>query len=50
MLQVARDEKLTRVAADILLENLEMQRLCEKLGFSLQHDLEEGTVKAAIRL
>jgi acetyltransferase len=50
MLQVARDEKLTRVAADILPENLEMQRLCEKAGFTLQRNLEEGTVKAAIRL
>jgi acetyltransferase len=50
MLQVARDERLTKVSADILPENLEMQRLCDKLGFSLHHDLEEGAVRAAIRL
>jgi acetyltransferase len=35
LLQVARDEKLTHVQADILPENLEMQRLCEKQGFEI---------------
>jgi acetyltransferase len=50
LLQVARDEKLTHVQADILPENLEMQRLCEKQGFSLKRNLEENTLKAAIRL
>lgn len=50
LLQVARDEKVGTVSADILPENTQMQRICEKLGFSLQRDLEEGTVKAAIAL
>jgi acetyltransferase len=46
LLQVARDEKLDRLSADILPENLEMQRLCEKAGFSLHH--EDDVVKAKI--
>ena len=50
LLQIAKDEKLTRVSADILADNHEMQRLCEKLGFKLTRDLEDGTVKAAIDL
>ncbi len=31
LLQVAKDEKVNRIAADILAENREMQRVCEKL-------------------
>ncbi len=50
ILQIARDEKLARVSADILPENLDMQRLCAKLGFTLRRDEEEGTVQAAIAL
>ena len=36
--------------ADILPENAEMQRVCEKLGFRLTRDLAEGTVRAGIDL
>ncbi len=50
LLQVARDEKVRRVKADILPENLEMQRVCEKLGFTLVRNLEDHTVKASIEL
>jgi acetyltransferase len=50
ILQVARDEKVARVTADILRENAEMQRVCEKLGFRLTRDLAEGTVRAEIEL
>jgi acetyltransferase len=50
LLQVARDEKLTGVSADILADNHEMQRLCERQGFKLTRDLEDGTVKADVRL
>jgi acetyltransferase len=48
ILKVARDEKVERVTADILRENVEMQRVCEKLGFALRPQLDEGTVHAAI--
>ena len=33
LLQVGRDEKIARITGDILPENIEMQRVCEKLGF-----------------
>jgi acetyltransferase len=50
LLQVGRDEKLRRITADILPQNTVMQRLCEKLGFRLEHDFREGLVKARIDL
>lgn len=48
LLQIGRDEKLSRISADILPENIEMQRLCEKFGFHLFH--EDDVVKAVIDL
>jgi acetyltransferase len=50
VLQVAKDEKVSRVTADILPDNSEMQKVCEKLGFKLQRDFDDGVVKAAIEL
>ena len=35
LIQVGRDEKIARITGDILPENVEMQRVCEKLGFRL---------------
>ncbi len=35
LVQVGRDEKLDRIKAEILAENLAMQRVCEKVGFRL---------------
>jgi acetyltransferase len=50
ILQVARDERLTRVTADILPENIEMQRLAQKMGFQVRRDVAEGTCKAAVEI
>jgi acetyltransferase len=50
LLDVARQEKLDRVSADILPDNLEMQRVATKLGFTLTRDPEEAVVRAEIRL
>ncbi|MBI3961307.1 MAG: GNAT family N-acetyltransferase, partial [Deinococcus sp.] len=50
LVQVGRDERLQRIGADILLDNIAMQRVCEKLGFSLHHDPEDGIVRAEIEL
>jgi len=50
LLEVARAEKLQRVTADILPDNTAMQRVCKKLGFRLEHSLEERLVKAAVAL
>jgi acetyltransferase len=50
LIQIGRDEKLDRITADIMSENLEMQKMCEKLGFKLVRDLQNPTVKASITL
>lgn len=50
LLEIARDEKLDRVTADILPENDHMLRVCSLLGFQLRHSIEEHVVKAVISL
>jgi acetyltransferase len=48
IVEIAKDEHLSRVVADILPENLEMQRVAAKTGFSLDQRLD--TVAAELRL
>lgn len=50
LLIVGADEKLDRLSADILPENRDVQRLCEKLGFSLKHSLDDEVVRAEFKL
>jgi acetyltransferase len=50
LIQVARDEKLERVVSIILSENQDMIRICQKLGFHLRSDMEDGTVRAELRV
>ncbi len=50
LLQIARDERLDRVSAYMLVENSGMQHVSEKLGFSLHYDEKEQLVKAEIDL
>jgi acetyltransferase len=50
LLDVARQEKLERLLADILPENRAMQRVFKNLGFRLRHSLEDEVVKAEITL
>ncbi len=50
LIEIGREEKLERITADILAENRAMQRVCERLGFTLQYDPDDGTVKVQIRL
>ncbi len=50
LLDVARAEKIARVTADILPDNREMQRVCEKLGFKLDRQIDEPVVRAVIEL
>ncbi len=50
LLQVARDEKIERIVADILADNFRMQRVCEKLGFELIREIGEPTVSAELML
>ncbi len=48
LLEVARDERLARVVADVLAQNRAMQRVVRKLGFEIFHsdDLGDPMVKA----
>ena len=50
LLIVGADEKLDRLTADILPDNRDVMRICEKLGFSLQHSLEDEVVHAEFKL
>lgn len=50
LIQIARDEKLDYVAAEILAENFAMQRICEKLGFKLKRQLDDDVVTALLKL
>jgi acetyltransferase len=47
---VGAGEKLSRVRADILPDNRGVMRICEKLGFSLKHSLDDEVVKAEFKL
>jgi acetyltransferase len=50
LVRIGKEEKLERIVADILSDNTEMQRVCEKIGFKQQYSAAEGIVKAAIDL
>ena len=50
LLEIGREEKLSRIIAEILPENQPMQSVCKKLGFHLQYSLEDRVVKAEIAL
>ncbi len=50
LLIVGADEKLTRLTADILPDNRSVMRVCEKLGFSLKHSLDDEVVRAEFAL
>jgi acetyltransferase len=50
LLIVGADEKLTQLTADILPDNRGVMRVCEKLGFSLKHSLDDEVVHAAFTL
>jgi acetyltransferase len=46
LLIVGADEKLTKLTADILPDNRGIMRICEKLGFTLKHSLDDDVVRA----
>jgi len=50
LIEVAREEHLTRIVSTILSENREMQAICRKLGFEMKADLEDGTIQAELKL
>jgi acetyltransferase len=48
LLQVGRDEQLSSITADILVDNYAMQKVCEKLGFRIERTDDPTVVKAQI--
>jgi acetyltransferase len=50
LLIIGANEKLTRLVADILPDNGNVLRICEKLGFSLKHSPEDQVVHAEFKL
>jgi acetyltransferase len=50
LLQVGRDEDIDRIFGDILPENREMQRICERLGFRMVHNPRESLIRAVTDL
>jgi acetyltransferase len=50
ILEIGRHEGIKRVTADILPENREMQRVCEKLGFKFKREIGDPVVAASIDL
>ena len=49
LIAIAHEEKLDLVISTILSENREMM-ICETLGFTLQADMEDGTVRAELKV
>ncbi|HYW45587.1 MAG TPA: bifunctional acetate--CoA ligase family protein/GNAT family N-acetyltransferase [Bryobacteraceae bacterium] len=50
LITVGAHEKLARLVADVLPDNRGVMRICEKLGFSLKHSIDDEVVKAEYKL
>ncbi len=50
VIQVARDEKLTRVSSEMLMDNLAMQLISKKLGFRFHSQLDSPSIRAVLDL
>jgi acetyltransferase len=50
LVQIGREEKLSRIVGDVLPENRDMLRVCEKLGFKRIYGLESGVVRTELEL
>jgi acetyltransferase len=50
LIQIARQEKLTKVRAEILADNAGMVNVCRKLGFQTQLRMQEATMEATLNL
>src|SRR5205823_8156577 len=42
LVQIGREERLSRITGRILSDNRDMQRVCNKVGFQLQHPTGES--------
>jgi len=50
LVKIGQDEKVSAITADILPGNVAMRRICERLGFRLEHELGDGIIRAVIVL
>jgi acetyltransferase len=50
LIEIGRKEKVTCIFGNILPENRDMLRVCDKLGFRRHYSAEEGVVRAEIEL
>ena len=50
VIDVARDEKLTRVSSEMLGDNVAMQAICDKLGFKTSSQSDLPSIKAVLDL
>jgi acetyltransferase len=50
LVQVAREEKLTKVISNMLPENREMRAMCTRLGFEMFSSLEDNMIRAELEL
>jgi len=50
LIHIAHEEKVKWLQCTVLTENREMQAICQKLGFRLIADPEEGTVRAELEI
>jgi acetyltransferase len=50
LVQIGRDQKLTRIVANIDLDNRDMQIIAERIGFSVAYDRHEDLMKAGLDL
>jgi acetyltransferase len=50
LVQIGRDEKVAAITGDILPENVAMRRICERLGFRLEHTFGDSIITAVMML
>jgi acetyltransferase len=50
LVRIGRAEGVSTITADILPENLDMRRICEKVGFQLKYEPGDSVVRAALDL
>jgi acetyltransferase len=50
LIQVARQEKVKRITATILMENLAMRAMASQHDFKIQQDADAGTIRAILEL
>jgi len=50
LVEVSKGENIRRITADILTENMAMQKICKSLGFKLQSEVGDPTVSAVLEI